>query len=347
MNRFDRILGILLYLRSGQAVSGLELARRFEVSRRTIYRDIDVLSSLGVPVYAERGREGGFQLLEGYFLPPLMFSTEEAVSLLVGLVFLHSLQATPLKAELETVEQKLLAAMPERLRSVLVDAKKMIGFEGPTRDLFQLEPEQALGKSSSTSEESDRPAESDVISQFLQAILQEKTVQIRYYSPYSAKMKQFRIEPLGMFWDRNRWYLAGQVMDQAPEVRLWRADRVLEIKLDRIRGTARPEFDVRTLLDHAWLKAAMEQWRRETPVQIRLSPAQARQLQQDWYYRHADFEPIGDGQVLMTIGESNCEVVMALLRWLGPEAELIEPKAWRSRMRAELQQMLDRYRLGD
>jgi predicted DNA-binding transcriptional regulator YafY len=61
MNRFDRMLGILLHLRGGQAVSALALARHFEVSRRTIYRDVEALSALGVPVYARRGHEGGFQ----------------------------------------------------------------------------------------------------------------------------------------------------------------------------------------------------------------------------------------------------------------------------------------------
>src|SRR5260370_34031847 len=66
MNRFERALGILLHLRSGKEISASDLAQRLEVSRRTIYRDMDVLSTLGVPIYAERGHAGGFRLLEGY-----------------------------------------------------------------------------------------------------------------------------------------------------------------------------------------------------------------------------------------------------------------------------------------
>ena len=88
MNRFDRILGIVLRLRSNERLSASQLAAQFAVSRRTIYRDIETLSLLGVPVYSERGRDGGIRLLEGYFLPTLMFSTKEAISLLLGLAFL-------------------------------------------------------------------------------------------------------------------------------------------------------------------------------------------------------------------------------------------------------------------
>jgi predicted DNA-binding transcriptional regulator YafY len=63
MGRFERALGILLHLRSGKEVSAFDLAQHFGVSRRTIYRDMEMLSALGVPVYAERGHAGGFRLL--------------------------------------------------------------------------------------------------------------------------------------------------------------------------------------------------------------------------------------------------------------------------------------------
>jgi predicted DNA-binding transcriptional regulator YafY len=112
MDRFQRVLGILLHLRSGKEVSAFDLAQRFGVSRRTIYRDMEMLSALGVPVYAERGHAGGFRLLEGYFLPPVMFSKGEAVSLLLSVTLLRSLRAKPFPADLVKAEKKLLAAMP-------------------------------------------------------------------------------------------------------------------------------------------------------------------------------------------------------------------------------------------
>ena len=81
----------------------------------------------------------------------------------------------------------------------------------------------------------------------------------------------------------------------------------------------------------------------ESPVIIRLTRVQAERLQQDWYYQHARFEEsIGD-QVIMTIGEENQIIVFELLRWLGPGADLIEPRAWREQLKEELRQMLSTY----
>jgi predicted DNA-binding transcriptional regulator YafY len=91
MNRFDRALAILLLLRSGKTWSAPNLACRLEVSTRTIYRDIETLSAVGVPVYAEAGPEGGYRLVEGYFLPPIAFTVGEATSLLTGLALLDRL----------------------------------------------------------------------------------------------------------------------------------------------------------------------------------------------------------------------------------------------------------------
>jgi predicted DNA-binding transcriptional regulator YafY len=102
-------------------------------------------------------------------------------------------------------------------------------------------------------------------------------------------------------------------------------------------------FDVRELLGRNWLASAMEEWRDLAPVKIRLSRAQAERLQQDWYYRHAHFEPVAEDQMIMTFGEQNPTVVLELLRWLGPGAELLEPVAWRERMKEELRQMLASY----
>ena len=87
----------------------------------------------------------------------------------------------------------------------------------------------------------------------------------------------------------------------------------------------------------------MEQWQRRAPVVIRLTQAQAECLQRDWYYRHASFEERIDDQVIMTIGEETQAIVFELLRWLGSGAELVEPKAWRADLKAELQYMASVY----
>ncbi|HEY8292695.1 MAG TPA: WYL domain-containing protein [Thermomicrobiales bacterium] len=337
MNRFDRALALLLLLRGGKTFSASDLARRFEVSPRTIYRDVETLSAVGVPVYAEMGRAGGFRLLAGYFLPPVMLTSAEAISLLLGLTLLRSLRATPFAADLETAEQKLLAAVPDYLRATLADARNVIGFEQPPADLFHPDPPDSAPPVSTPE------TEGMVVSIFLQAVLDRRTLLLRYRSPYGATTDELTAVPLGLFWDRDRWYLAGRRDGASDELRLWRADRVLAIAAQTSSTDAAPGFDVRDLLGRTWLHAAMEQWRAESPVTIRLSRRQAARLQQDWYYRHARYEPLPNDDVLMIYGDTDRAVVLELLRWLGPEAELIEPKAWRADARAELARMLARY----
>lgn len=339
MQRFDRILGLLLFLRSGQTVSADELARHFAVSRRTIYRDLETLSLLGVPLYAERGREGGFQLLEGYFLPPLMFSQSEAVAILLGITLQKNLHAAPFSTEMLMAEKKLLAALPERLRMVLAKAKYIIGAEQLPEDIFHPESGFA-GRNTPTAEEDLN--ESTVISVFLQAILDEKQVVFHYPTYRQERTYEVQATPLGLFWDRDHWYLVGKRTEQAAS-RMWRSDRVINIRSIQQTTVPQSDFDVHKMLGRKWLTGAIEQWSQQAPVKICLSSRLATRLQQDWYYRHARFEPIEEGKMLMTFGETDPMIVLELLRWLGPDAELIEPHAWRAKMREELEQMLAKY----
>jgi predicted DNA-binding transcriptional regulator YafY len=344
MQRFDRILGILLFLRSKPSVSAAQLARQFETSTRTIYRDLETLSALGVPLYAQRGRQGGVRLLPGYFLPPLMFTQQEAIALLLGLALQRGLRATPFPSEREMAEKKLLAALPDTLRSLLTKVEQLVGFEQTPGDIFHPEPAQPEPEVTAIrpAEQADRQ-QSQTVSTFFQAVLDGKLVLMHYASPYRAHESLVSVEPLGLLWDRDRWYLAGRLAERQGSVRLWRADRVVQIAPRQPLVRIHSVFDVRELLGRTWLASAMEEWRERAPVKMRLSCAQAERLQQDWYYRHAQFEPVAEDQLIMTFGEQNPTVVLELLRWLGPGAELLEPVAWRERMKEELRQMLASY----
>jgi predicted DNA-binding transcriptional regulator YafY len=336
MNRLDRALGILLLLRSGKTLSAAELSQRFEVSTRTIYRDVEMLAAVGVPIYAEMGRAGGFRLVEGYFLPPVMFSVGEAISLLLGLTLLRRLRARPFAAELELSEHKLLAAVPEQLREALAHAQQIVGFERLPADIFH--PERPDPQDSAAS-----PDEGTIISVFVRSILDRKTVALDYRSPYGSSAEHIIATPHGLLWDRDRWYLVGERAGRSGQQQLWRADRVLAISAHAPIAEQTTSFDVDTLLDHRWLRPAMERWREMSPVTIRLARQQAQRLQQDWYYRHALFEELTGDTLLMTFGEDDRAVVLELVRWLGPGAELVAPAAWRMALGVELAEMLDVY----
>jgi len=340
MNSLDRALGILLLLRGGRPVSATELARRFEVSSRTIYRDIESLSALGVPVEAEMGRTGGFRLREGYFLPPVTLGPEEAVSLLLGLILMRRLRVMPFPAEADFAERKLLAALPDDTRRLMERASRFIGFERVPPDLLHPERNDPLARPRGEAD----AEEARVVGRFLRAILSRSRIRLRYRSPYRGEEEPDReVEPRGIVWDRDRWYLVGDVEVRPGEPRMWRSDRVVEIGPGPSMRPTSASFDVAALLDRKWLGLAMERWRSGPSVKVALQSEQAELLRRDWYYGQAAFEEHADGRIVMSYGESDPQVVAALVRWLGPGAELLEPVEWRSLVAGGLREMAAAY----
>lgn len=347
MKELDRILGILLALQSRRSVRARQLAEQFAVSTRTIYRDLQTLSLLGIPVYAERGRKGGIRLLEGYFLPPLMFTQGEAIALLLGLKLLRSLRVVPFQGEVDTASHKLLAAVPDHLRATLARLDRVLGVERGHLDLFHTEPDESpgdmgdMGDVGDMGDMGDVPHEGAVVTRFLQAKLAHAAVRLSYKSPYHDAPSVTDAHPLGLFLDRDRWYLIGDALASTPRRRIWRADRVLAVDLaeGEQADAASADFDVSELLGHAWLETAMRTWRSNAPVRLRITPEQARRLRHDWYYRFAHYDDAGNGSVVMTFGERDPELVLPLLRWLGPGATLLSPAPWRDILAGQLSAM--------
>jgi|HigsolmetaAR202D_1030399.scaffolds.fasta_scaffold00042_80 Predicted transcriptional regulator len=337
MNRFERALGIVLLLQSGRTLSSSELARRFEVSVRTIYRDIDMLCALGVPIYAEQGRGGGFRLVEGYLLPPIMFSLGEATSLLTGLALLARLRVRPFANDLQSASDKLLAALPKHMQNVLAQSEQIIGFERTPRDIFHTDTD---GETQTQAEAIQ--LESEVITRFLEAIYHGQAVSFVYQTRYSAPKQRIQ-QPLGLFWDRERWYLVTLPLEEGQSSRIWRADRVLSLVAAHKLEQPKSEFRIEQVLGRRWLQQAMQDWMQSSPVLLRITAEQAKRLQEDWYYAYAEFKPQNDGSVLMRYGEYVPALAFALLRWLGPGAELLEPVAWRAALAQELRTMLAVY----
>lgn len=337
MKELDRILGILLMLQSQRRIPARRLAERFEVSTRTIYRDLQTMSLLGIPVYAERGRGGGVRLLGGYFLPPLMFSRSEAIALLLGTIMLRALRSVPFQPDADTASQKLLAALPDELRAALARLGQIVGVELPADDIFHPEPDEA-------SFPDNAQRDGATVTRFLQAVLDGEAVRLAYQSPYREAESAIDARPLGVFWDRGRWYLVGAEVERPERQRLWRADRVSAITSSGahapVGAVDRADFDIGALLGGAWLKSAMDVWRANAPARLRITAEQARRLRRDWYYRFARYETGEDGAVTMEFGEGDAELPLALARWLGPGAEPLSPAPWRAILRAQLEAML-------
>jgi predicted DNA-binding transcriptional regulator YafY len=244
----------------------------------------------------------------------------------------------PFPKEADFAERKLMAALPPETRAAMERASRFIGFEKVPADLLHFErddPQAGLGPGAE--------AEAAVVGAFLRALLSSSRVMMSYRSPYRDGEEPREVEPIGLLWDRDRWYLVGHRSGKEGIRHTWRADRVLSIGPGRSMPPVRADFEAEELLDRKWLRQAMDRWREESPARIALTREQAERLKRDWFYGTASFMEGADGRVVMSWGEYRPEDAVALVRWLGPGAELLEPVEWRSLAAASLRETLAAY----
>ncbi|MEL7529569.1 MAG: WYL domain-containing protein [Pseudomonadota bacterium] len=332
MNPIERALGILLLLTGGKLVPATVLAERFQVSLRTIYRDIDRLIALGVPVDAERGAEGGYRLASGYLQPPVALSRDETAALLAAMALVRSSRTVPLVNDLASAEKKLLATLPKTVHGLLKEADKIVGIEPIPPDIFHA------GTKAEPTEDWQRALDG-----FMAGILDGKRVRFDHVNPSRSTAKAHDVEPYGVMFDRDLWYLAGRCVD-TQTVKVYRADRVRDLEISGMFFRPDKTFSIKTLLGGAWLSQAMRRWEQEEEIaKILITADQAKKLSADWYYRHAVFTPAGDGKILLSLPSTDRARILPLVRWLGPGAELLSPDGLRAEFAAELAALTSLY----
>jgi predicted DNA-binding transcriptional regulator YafY len=319
--RASRLLSILTTLQAKGQVTAPELAESCEVSVRTIYRDIDALAAAGIPVYAERGAEGGFRLLDGYRVRLNGLSPTETDALfMAGLP--GPAAALGLDSAMSAAQTKLVAALPPSLRA---NAGRM-----PAR--FHLDAPGWFG-------EAEEPQHLRAIAD---ALFADRLIDIRYQSWRAEKRR--RVAPLGLVLKGGSWYLAGQV---ERSVRTYRVARILDCTVTEETFARPADFDLA-----AHWRAATERLEAELhPKQatVRLSPLGVRLLEvvSQPYVRArtrlAD-EADAEGWRLATIpiGTTLWHAATELLRF-GPEAEVLDPPELRAKMAELARAMAMRY----
>ena len=319
--RASRLLSILTNLQARGRVTAPELAEACEVSVRTIYRDVDALSAAGIPVYAERGADGGFRLLDGYRVRLNGLSLTEADALfLAGLP--GPAAALGRDGAMSAAQGKLVAAMPASLRA---SATRM-------QARFHLAAPAWFG-------EAEEPQHLRAISE---ALLGDRLIEIRYRS-WKAENRR-RLAPLGLVLKGGNWYLAGQVDDT---VRTYRVVRILDCAVLTDSFLRPADFD----LGRYW-RAATERLEAEMHPQeaiVRLSPFGVKlldALSQPYVkarLRIADDADAGGWRTAtIPVGTTLWHAAAELLR-LGPEAEVLAPQQLRDKMAELTQAMAKRY----
>lgn len=314
--RASRLLSILILLQLRVRLTAEQLAEEFEVSVRTIYRDIDSLSAAGIPVYGDRGPGGGFSLLDGYRTRLTGLAAGEAEALpVIGLP--GAAAALGLGQEAARARGKLFAALPPagsaeagRLAARFhVDPLDWYRAEAPVRHL---------------------PA-------IARAVLDQRVLAMRYESWTGAR--DWRVEPLGLVLKAGAWYL---VAAGAGKIRTFRISNILSQQVEE-ESFARPgDFD----LPAYWAEslARFEAELRPGIAELRASREGLRRLAELGAWAadamQAAEGPDADGWSRLTLPVEAPDRAALTLLGIGPEIEILGPPELRARLRELAEQVL-------
>lgn len=305
--RADRLLSILLLLQVHRRLTARELARRLEVSERTIHRDMEALSAAGIPVVAERGAGGGWMLVENYRTNLTGLNEAEIQALFV---------ASPprLMADLglekasEGALIKLLAALPSMSRRGAEYARQRIYVDtGGWR----------------------QPDESYPFLQTIQeAIWQERKLRLTYRRSDGAGVERL-VDPLGLVAKGSVWYLVAAVEG---EMRTYRVSRVQNAVLTGEPCVRPPDFDLAAywVQSTAEYKAHLPRY----PATVRVDPDILPRIRSGGHYTSIEREhpPDADGWVRLDMNleveENACEYVLSF----GSQVEVLEPQSLREKI---------------
>ena len=202
-----RVLSLLELLQSHARLSGSEIATRLGVDKRTVRRYIRALEDLGIPVTTEQGRDGGYMLVAGFKLPPMMFTNDETLALSLGLLAAKNLQLPDTDTAISSIQAKLERVMPAKLKSrtrAIADNIKVI--------IPAAEAE--------TSGQHLAP--------LLEAMEQQCSVIIQY-AAYQQSVVARQVDPYGLLFRLGRWYLCAYCHLRR-ELRTFRLDRLQRIE---------------------------------------------------------------------------------------------------------------------
>jgi predicted DNA-binding transcriptional regulator YafY len=314
MNRTDRLLAIVLELQASGRRRAEDLAATFEVGKRTIYRDIQALCEAGVPIISTPGQ--GYTLLEGYFLPPLRFTTDEALILLLGGDLMAQSFDAEYRGAAQSAGRKIAGALPEALREELRSLQGSIRFVA----------EGGAGR--------DREARQ--LRQLRRAIVGCHGVRFRYRARHSqdgpSATSVREADPYGLVHVFGAWHMVAYC-HMRNEIRNFRVDRMDQLAVLSRTFTRPPGFELgrredqpRRLVVRALFDPEISDWVRESRSFFAVAEEQRPDgLLVTFRVRHED------------------ELLQWLLGW-GAHVRVLEPESLRRRMAEEAAQILRNHR---
>ncbi|MDH6285799.1 putative DNA-binding transcriptional regulator YafY [Rhodococcus opacus] len=314
--RADRLLSLVLLLRNRGRMSASALARELEVSPRTVLRDIDALSTAGIPVYAERGRDGGFELLPGFTTDLTGLTVDEAKALLAAGSAMTS-ESLGMAPAFASAMRKVVAAMPDAHRAAATKVAERVFV---TQGSWLTDPE---------------PVD-DHLGLIQQAVFVGRRLSILYPSRGNDAVWRV-IDPQGLIHAAGRWYL---VATDAGRDRTYRLERIEDVR--ELDEPAQRSADID--LAAIWERRRSEFRARGTPV---VADVLVRRERRDDLVERAyavrSEQSVDDDRVRLEVVFGDDSHARGVLWAFGEDAEVLAPDALRAALRSRALRMAARY----
>jgi predicted DNA-binding transcriptional regulator YafY len=308
MNRTDRLLGVLLELQRKKWVRAEDLAARFETSKRTIYRDVMALCETGVPIRSQSGL--GYSLVEGYFLPPVSFTSDEAIMLLLGSDFAAQNFDAQYHEAARAANRKIEAVISEHLRQEVQYLQNSIAFVTPENQRESI----------------------NLLSRLRTAIIERQQIRFNYHTRYTKGGKSERnlreADPYGLVHFGEAWYLIAYC-HLRKDFRTFKLDRLSELILLEKIFKRRPEFKMEKPADVG----------RTLEVKVLFDLEIADWVKESRLYYISATETTAEGFLVTLHLHTEDELMDWLLSW-GSRMRILQPESLRLRVIAEAEKII-------
>ena len=308
--KIDRLVSIIMLLLNQGRIGARELAERFEVSPRTIYRDIDAINMAGIPVRSATGVGGGFEIMPEYKLDKKVFSAADLSALLMGLSSLSNIVRG----------DELVHALAKIKSFIPADRAKDIELRA---DQIRIDLSPWMGGSEIPS-----------CLETIQAALQENRLLTFDYIAHHGNKTARTVEPYQLVWKSSHWYFQGYC-HQRNDYRLFRLSRISNLRLRE--ETFAPRGYQKPILDFA------ETWEAiQITIKLRIHKSVMDRVLD--YCAYENFLPDGDEHYIVSFPFLENDYYYDILMGFGPRCECLEPAPVRAEMKRRIHDMAARYK---
>jgi predicted DNA-binding transcriptional regulator YafY len=314
-NPATRLITLIMLLQRQPNQKAADLAAELGVSVRSLHRYLDKLEEIGIPIYSERGPYGGYSLVRGYRLPPLIFTPDEAVAVALGAGLVEEMWGQLYQPASKSALAKLDNVLPDEQRARVAQARRTLVATGINRaDLSEIAP---------------------FLDKLRQAVGERRRVSLVYRSGSHPEPQAREIDPYALVHRWGWWYVVG-FCHLREEIRSFRVDRIVALHPTDTAFTPPQGFDVRTYLKEETEKQPL------IGVRVRFFPGAIAIVHANRGYWDA-IEEQPDGSIVACFRTPDLAWAASTILAYGPDVEALEPAALRQMVRDWARSIAGRY----